>query len=104
MDNKTIRRLFGLVFGFLTAAGTFKALDHDTTAYVLFVGAVLLFFLTAIIWMERTVSRLRATRAVEKPPDSPPGDDVAPLNAIVFNPPWTAYTEDVFHDVIWRWH
>lgn len=66
LRKKTSKSLFGLVFGLLTAAGTFKALDHHTTALFLFIAAILLFFITAFLRMAQKLSKLGATTSTLK--------------------------------------
>ncbi|MEK6304316.1 MAG: hypothetical protein AABO41_26810 [Acidobacteriota bacterium] len=76
MRKKTLNSLFVLVAGLLTASGTFKALNHDTTALLLFIAAIVLFFLTASLWLPRALSKLRAA------PAKIPIDPSAPTQAL----------------------
>jgi DNA-binding transcriptional ArsR family regulator len=80
MRRKTLNRLFVLVVGLLTASGTFKTLNHDTTALLLFVVAIVLFCVTFPMWLVRSLSAFRGnTKVVSLDLKQVPASDAVPI-------------------------
>jgi hypothetical protein len=99
MRRKTTNTLFVLAVALLTAAGTFKALDHNTSAILLFIAAVVLFFITASFWLARYLSRLRTRPKIIRLKDL---ESVNQRKVDHYSSPYS-YTNEVILGVSYYW-